>query len=367
MIRILHLNTENGWRGGENQTRLLIEGMKNNSNFENHMAALKNSECYEIFRKICPVFPINSSFPYHILQARRIAKYCKANQIQIIDAQSGRTHSLACLIKLFNPSLKIVVHRRVDNIPSKNFFSRRKYLSNSIDGFIAISNAIKEILVQTGVPSNKIYVVKSAVPDFPYLKLSKQNEKNNWAKKLNIDEKKIWIGNASAIANQKAYDVLLKAVQILKQENFSFHCLIAGTGPQEAEIKKLCTDLNLNDMVTFVGFTNEVPSFLSSLDILTVPSNNEGLGTIILEGIHAGCAVIGSEVGGIPEMIIHQKTGLLIPKQSPSHLATSIKELINDESLRKNLVTQAKKHALENFSVEAMVNGNIEVYKKLVQ
>lgn len=367
MIKILHLNTEKGWRGGENQMLLLIEGMKSLPEFENHVAALEGEDCFKKFATICPVFPIKSRFSVNLWQAKKIADYCRKNQIQILDAHTARTHTLACYIKMFMPELKLVVHRRVDNHPGKSFLTRRKYYSKKVDAFVAISSAIKDILINIGVKTEKIIVVKSAVPEKPYLKLVKAQEKEKWAKKLNIPVANQWIGNASAIAHQKAYDVLLKAVDILKAKNIPFHCLIAGNGPQEQEIKALCRHLQLDDKVTFIGFTNEVPSFLSALDILTVPSNNEGLGTIILEGIHAGCAVVASEVGGIPEMIRHKNTGILIPCGSYNDLANSIEELISSQELRNKYKHNAKQLAKTEFSVEAMVNGNSQVYQNVLQ
>lgn len=365
MIKILHLNTEKGWRGGENQMRLLIEGLQAFPDFENHVAALENEKCLNTFGTICKVFPIKSRISFNLWQAQKIANYCRQNQIQILDAQTARTHSLGCFIKLFMPELKLIVHRRVDNIPGKSYLTRKKYLSKKVDTFVAISSAIKNILENIGVKPEKIIVVKSAVPDLPYHNLIKSNEKEKWAKKLNIKANIPWLGNASAIAHQKAYDVLLKAINVLKSKKIPFHCLIAGNGPQENEIKTLCHNLNLQEYVSFVGFINEVPSFLSSLDILAVPSNNEGLGTIILEGIHAGCAIVATEIGGIPEMIQHQKTGLLIPCGSFIDLASSLENLIANPELRIELNQNAKRLAKVEFSVDAMVKGNIKVYQNL--
>ncbi len=366
MIKILHLNTENGWRGGENQMRLLIEGMKGQPEFENHVAALANSDCFATFKSICPTLPLISRFAYHIWQAKKIANYCRLNKIQILDAQTARTHSLAILVKLFQPELKLVVHRRVDNKPGHSILSRKKYYSPKVNAYIAISDAIKNILINTGVKPDKIAVVKSAVPDLPYLGLNKKAEKELWAKRLKLNGNAIWFGNASAIAHQKAYDILLHATKILVEKTNNVHCLIAGTGPQEEEIKSLSTKLGLSNHVTFVGFTKEIPSFLSALDILAVPSNNEGLGTIILEGIHAGCAVVASSVGGIPEMIHHQKTGLLIPPGNSVNLAQEIISLIESPNLRYKLIMNAQKHAKDYFSVEAMVKGNMQVYRSLI-
>jgi glycosyltransferase involved in cell wall biosynthesis len=118
--------------------------------------------------------------------------------------------------------------------------------------------------------------------------------------------------------------------------------------------------------VTLLGFIDDVPRFLSALDVLTISSRFEGLGTIVLESIGAGLAVAATAAGGIPEMIIDKKTGLLSPIDQPEAFAASIISLLDSKELRLQLSKEALLHVSKNFSIETMIKRNIANYKSLI-
>ena len=97
-----------------------------------------------------------------------------------------------------------------------------------------------------------------------------------------------------------------------------------------------------------------------------MPSNNEGLGTILIEGAHTRCALVGSNVGGISEIIHHAETGFLIKPGDARDLADRLEELIVNAQLREKIASAARDYVRANFSVEQMVRGNLEVYRELV-
>jgi glycosyltransferase involved in cell wall biosynthesis len=100
--------------------------------------------------------------------------------------------------------------------------------------------------------------------------------------------------------------------------------------------------------------------------VLAIPSNFEGLGTVILEATHAGCAVAGTRVGGIPEVIKHGETGLLSEVGDAEGHAANLAQLIADPALRERLNAAARALVAREFSVGAMVGGNLAVYKELL-
>jgi L-malate glycosyltransferase len=355
MIRVLHINTESGWRGGENQLRLFLENADRNV-IENHVAALENEPAIDRFGAHAKTLPLKKQFI--LSMASVISKYCQKNNIDVIDAQTSKAHTLGLLIKRKNPHIKLLVHRRVDNLPSKGMLSKWKYRTAKVDQYVAISYAIKNILIGQGVSSNRITVIPSAISSAPYKELVKETEKSQLARTFSLNTDTPFIGNASALSNQKGYDTLIRAMRILKNDGVNVHCFIAGDGEKRTELESLRMELDLDQDVTFLGFIKEVPMFLTALDVLTVPSNNEGLGTIILDGTYAGCPVIASEVGGIPEMIKHQETGLLVPPNEPQRLADAIRVLIGDKEMQLRLNKNARELIEKNFSLNHMVSEN---------
>ena len=222
------------------------------------------------------------------------------------------------------------------------------------------------ILDQYGIDKAKIRTVRSAVDEEPYKFLEAEKEKRDLCKQLNLDPSLCLLGNASAFTHQKGHHTLIHSLRILEQKKLPFHCILAGNGFLLPEIKTLVGHLGLQHRVSFLGFIADVPKLLSGLDILAMPSNFEGLGTLILEGIYAQCAIVASRVGGIPEMISHGKRGFLSEKGNSREFAKFLEMMILDAGLRKDTNVKARAYVRKNFSLEQMVQGNIAVYRSIM-
>lgn len=363
-MRILHIGNEMSWRGGENQVRLLIEGLKQ-ENITCAVAYPVESRGYARFKELCEVVPLPSRSAYDPRSILRLVKYCRLNKVDILDAQSSGGMSLALAVKKRIPQIKLVVHRRVDNPIKKNWLTRKKYLNEKVDRYICISNAIGEILRQYGVPANKISIVRSAVDESVYKTLDKLKCKHELLSAYSLREDTVILGNASALTSQKGYETLIESCKILKDIKLNFHCFIAGDGILKSELKALVKNFKLDSNITFLGHIASVHKFLSGLDILVVPSRNEGLGTILLEGAFAGCALVGARVGGIPEIITHEQTGLSIEPGDLTSLASELEKIIQNPKRRQELADKAKAHVQKEFSLKNMVLGNLKIYQGL--
>lgn len=364
-MRILHIDTEMTWRGGENQLRLLLEGL-NATDAESHAALCPESAAADRLRSLAPLALVPMRGGFNPRAAWHLSRYCQKHGIQIIDAHTSNAHALGLMLKAILPNLKLVVHRRVDYPPGASWLNRRKYLSPHIDRYVAISTFISEVLTAYGVPRARISVVRSAVPMAPYQKIDKVQARAALAQRFNVDPTKCFIGNASAFTEQKGIDVLLDAAAVLKRRGLPFHLYLAGTGVLAGAMQRRCASLALTAQVSFLGFIDQVPEFLSALDVLAVPSNYEGLGTVILDGLAAGLAVAATAVGGIPEIIIAGETGLLSPRGDVSSLADNLEALIRSPDLRRQLHATGRQHIEREFSVAAMVGGNLDIYREVL-
>lgn len=369
-MRVLHIGTEKAWRGGENQIRLLVEGLKSvASDVENFLAYPKNSAAYERFKSILGpdrVVGLASSSGYDFRSVWTLRQFCREKNIELINSHSSAAMSLALATKKKYPQIKLVAHRRVDIEIKKNIFSKRKYNSALVDRFVCISRSISEVLTRAGVDKSKISIVLSAVDETYYSNKNKREAKHHWARQLGLNENLIWFGHAAALTWQKGFRELIEACGLLSDQGREFHCLIAGDGPFAEEIQKLIRANKLEGRVHLLGHIKNVPEFLLALDVLTVPSHFEGLGTILLEGAFAGAALIGTNVGGIPEIIRDNETGLLVQKANAHDLAEKMQRLLTDEVLREKLAALAKTHVRSSFSVQKMVAGNLQVYRELL-
>lgn len=293
-------------------------------------------------------------------------RFCKQHDIQVIDCHSSRAHSLAMLLKLFYPSLQLVVHRRVDFPPSQDVFGRYKYQSKRVAKFVAISDAIAHVMEAHGVPKSNIQVVKSAVDHTIFSDIHQWQARQTYATEFSISPDLIWLICPAAFTEQKDHDTLIRAVAEVRKQKSDFCLLLAGTGPLERQVQTLVKDLQLSDCVYFLGFRQDIPSLLKASDILTLSSRFEGLGTTILDGIHAECAIVATQVGGIPEMIVHQQSGWLSPKESPTDFAANLLEALNNPASRRAITLRARQQLPHEFTLDHMVQQNLAVYRALV-
>jgi glycosyltransferase involved in cell wall biosynthesis len=165
---------------------------------------------------------------------------------------------------------------------------------------------------------------------------------------------------------QKNPIFLLKAVNRIAIENTltrDFKVTIVGDGPLLGECTRYVEEMNLNDIVEFKGWTNDVSLEFSQADIFCVPSNYEAFGLVFIEGAFFNLPSVSTSVEGIPEVIVHNKTGVLCEPNDVEGLSEALVLLINDNDLRIKFGEAAKTHSC-NFSIAKMVDGYIDCYNQ---
>ena len=174
------------WRGGENQARLLAE--ESQSDIKSFFIFPKGSAADNRLSEKFPHFYHSFKRLDFLKNLSSLTDWIQTADIQVIDCQSSKAHNLGLIIKRKLPHLRLVIHRRVDYLPSKHFFGRLKYLSPRIDAYVGISQAIAEILKSYGVPADKVHMVRSAVDSRPLKKLDEKQCKQLVRQELGLHQ-----------------------------------------------------------------------------------------------------------------------------------------------------------------------------------
>lgn len=143
--------------------------------------------------------------------------------------------------------------------------------------------------------------------------------------------------------------------------------LIAGAGPEEENLRRLAQSLGIADHVTFAPNLSDVAPSLDAIDIFCLPSLMQGAGTIMLEAMALGKAVIAANVGGVHAAVKHQETGILVAPGESSDLATQIVDLLNQPDSARRLGRQAREVVETKFATELMVNQTADLYRQIIQ
>jgi len=171
---------------------------------------------------------------------------------------------------------------------------------------------------------------------------------------------------AGNLVPSKGVDVLLHAIAELARRGVACQLRILGDGPAKGELQLLARQLGITSRVTWNSFVPQsaMPAEYGASTITVLPSRGqaEGLGLTLVEALLAGCAVIGSPAGGIPEIVIHEQTGLIAPDGDWEGLASHIQRLLTDDALRQELSRAGKEHVLRSHSPHAAVASFLQLY-----
>jgi glycosyltransferase involved in cell wall biosynthesis len=235
------------------------------------------------------------------------------------------------------------------NNPLLNF-SVKIALKNA-NHIIAVSNALAEAVQACDISPNKITVVPTGIDisKFPMGKIEGR------------EKALLYVGS---LIERKGVIYLLRAMLKLRQEYPFYKLLIVGEGHLQKELEEFVNAHHLGDRVTFLGTKSqsEVANLMRRAKVLILPSTEEGQGAVLVEAMASGTPCVGSDIGGIPNVITPQ-TGRLFESANPDALYEAVDFILNNEVFWKEASQQARTRAVENYSWDNLAEKIIELYK----
>ncbi len=228
---------------------------------------------------------------------------------------------------------------------------------------LAISEAVQQFLRQENVPQQQIACVYDGV-DLQHYHPRTMTGRGAHAR--------IILGIVGQIGRRKGHLVLLEAFHRLSQRYPRLELWIVGKEPQQSaekyteQLHRYIHAMELETSVTFLGFRSDIPALLEQLDILVLPSLQEPFGKIVIEAMAMEKPVVASEVGGVPEIVAHGKTGLLVPPQQVDPLYAALETLINTQTLRIQMGRAGRKRVEQLFSIHRTVERTEAVYEQIL-
>jgi len=189
-------------------------------------------------------------------------------------------------------------------------------------------------------------------------------ERSAFRAQLGVSNEELLAGSLGRLDRAKGLDILLDAAAVIVKECPRFRLMIAGEGREAARLKQQIAHLGLENHVRLVGL-QDPRSFLSALDLYVMPSRSEGLGTAMIEAMTLGCCVVASRVGGIPEVVRDEYSGLLVPAENSQLLAKSCLRILHDTALRARLGDAAASFSQSRLSLATTVECIEQFYNEI--
>jgi len=233
----------------------------------------------------------------------------------------------------------------------------RMELPRSVQKVLAVSEAVGESLIdRVGVSADRVRVVPAGVdvPDVERLVGVLEPDRDPS------------IGTAGPLEVVKGLPYFLSAAQKVLAAGRDVEFLVAGTGPEEDNLRRLAGELGIRDRVTFLPDRPDFTDALAALDVFCLPSLQQGLGTIMLEAMSLARPVIASAVGGICGVIRDGETGLVVPSEDSAALAQRMLSLLDDPVAARAIGEAGRRDVLARFGTATMVEGTVAVYNEVI-
>jgi len=230
---------------------------------------------------------------------------------------------------------------------------------------IAISNFVKEQLVNSGVASRKIIVRHLGVDINRFFPDSEA--RRTWAAGVRIQPEEIIVSTVSVLRPFKNPQTIVRACGLLAERSVPFKLLVAGDGTMLSDLRKLAVEVGAADHIHWLGYCADPASLLQASDIFVLASTGEAFGLVLAEAMACGVPVVGSRSGAIPEIVNDGITGLLATPRDEISFADAIEKLARDKQLRKEMAANSLARVREKFSLETDIENTLQIYQSFAK
>jgi glycosyltransferase involved in cell wall biosynthesis len=368
-IRVLMIDSEETWRGGESQVALLMRGLAEKG-IGVSLAAPPRSAIGRGAEELgVPFFPLPIASGMDMRAVWTLRRYLRRGQFDIVHCHSSHAHGVAWMaLGIAGASRdgrparpKLVVSRRVDFPVGRSGFGALKY-RRGVDVFLAISKGVREVLVECGVSEEKIELVPSGID---LEKFDQLGDTGYLESEFGLKEGATVVGNVAALAPHKSQADFIRAAKIIRDEIPDVRFFIVGEGKLRPALDALVDRLGLAGEVTLTGFRSDVLAILSRFDCFVLSSYLEGLCTSIMDAHALGVPVVATQTGGVPDLVDDGETGLLVPPREPALLAGAVFRMLRDGELRSKCVRRAREQA-RRYDYKRMVEQTLDAYRRLL-
>lgn len=364
-LRILQINSGIGWSGSHHQVYLLSRGLAERGH-EVTIVCEPESHLMERARAVgLGTAPLHMRGQWDLSAVWKLRRWIEDRRIEIINTHKPLAHTLAVLAAGWSGP-PLVATRRVSFPLKRHPFKKWKW-DRAVAALIAVSRGAAETLMASGISTKKVVTIYSAV-DLERFHPDVSGEAVR--KEFGLSPDTPVVGQVADLRPYKGYGVLIEAAALVikKIPDVRFFCIGRKDAEAYGGLAGRIDSLGIAQNVIFTGFRKDVEGFYATMSVcVNSTTMAEGLPGSLREALAMGVPVIGSDVKGNRELVIPDRTGVLVPPGDPRALAGAILELLNDPARRSKMGLEGSRWMESEFSVDTMVNRTEALYLKLVE
>jgi glycosyltransferase involved in cell wall biosynthesis len=371
-MKVVHVISGDLWAGAEAQAYSLIRELSADTRVELAAIVLNEGQLATRLRELgIRVHVINEQHkgPVRILHEMR--SLLRAEQPEVLHSHRYKENIIGAFASRPLQRVRRVktLHGLPESAAAENRLRGR--LTGALDRFvtrryfdrvICVSEHMMKHLVEP-FGSSKLVCIRNGIDATT---CRPRADRDTTRRKLGLPADAPVVGTAARLVRVKGLDYLLQAAAALRNSLPHLSTLIVGDGPEMAHLKSLAKELGMAERVMFTGHRDDVYDLMAAMDVFVLPSLSEGIPMVLLEAMALGTPIVASRVGGVPEIVEHEATGLLLPPGDPTALSDSCLRVISDQNLADALRTRAREKVVREHSAALMAQQVFALYQELL-
>jgi glycosyltransferase involved in cell wall biosynthesis len=355
-VRVLLVDLETAWRGGQNQALLLLQGLQARGHCAELVAAAGGELAKRAGAAGITVHAVAGIF-LRAQTAARIQRLTAAQKYDIVHANEPHALTSAWLARAHRRA-PLVVSRRVGYPISRNRVARLRY--DAAARIVAISRWSAARVVASGIAESKVAIVYEGIeiPGHPAIE-----ERLKAREKWGVAADAPLFGCVGVLSLDKGQEWVIRGLAELRKKFPTAKLLLAGDGPCRARLQKLARDAAVSDAVIFAGFVSDVEIVYAALDVFLLPSFFEALSNALMSAMAYAIPSIAFDFGGPAEIIEDGQSGLLVEPANVEALRDAMTKIVGNATFAGELGAKGRQRVEQKFSAAQMVNTMIDVYE----
>ncbi|MEF7613959.1 glycosyltransferase [Aquincola sp. MAHUQ-54] len=360
-MKVLHVESGRHLYGGALQAVLLMQGLEQRG-VECHLACRTGAAIGQAAApQITAVHETTMKGDVDVFTWWRLRQLIRRIEPDVVHLHARFGTDVWGALAARGQQVPVVHSRRVDN-RERRWIVGLKY--PLYDKVVAISHGIREVLIDEGVPPAQVVCVHSAVDTARY---QPRGDDRAWLDaQFGLLPGDLAVALIAQFIPRKGHRVLIDALPAVLARQPQTKVLLFGQGPQVEPVRQLIAERGLGANVQIAGFRSDLERVVPSLDLVVHPAATEGLGVSLLQAASCGIPIVATRAGGIPEIVQPGLNGELVEPGDAPALAQAMLKLLGDARLRRQYGDAARQWVLAHFSVDAMVEGNLAVYREVL-
>ncbi|ODS33237.1 MAG: glycosyltransferase [Candidatus Scalindua rubra] len=291
-------------------------------------------------------------------------KIIKENNIHMIQSHGYKTNVIALILKMLTglPWISFVHGWTAEDAKIKLYNKIDGYLLRFPDMVITVSDSYRNRLIEMGIQPEKVVTIHNAIDPEEHITLNEDIRGQ-----LDLSKDKFVIGVIGRLSPEKGQRIFLDAFKEIKTSIPGVKALIIGDGPDIKSLKNYSQSLGFDGTVKFLGHCADILPFYRAIDLLVIPSFSEGLPNVLLEAMYCGKPVVATSVGGIPEVVVNNHSGVLVRQGDSKALASGVIATLSDKGKKAYLAKNGKEVIMKRFLPGSRVEKILSIYKTLLR